>query len=145
MISVKDEAVLTVAIANERIASEIVARVIDASADAAAAIALLAIISDSEKERREIEEYLIVATASRTAGKEIAGQLNLIVECLEYQAADIVGNNVALNAAQAKIAALSDSTKEILIVALANRAVSRRISNAIDASGAVAAGIADAV
>ena len=145
MISSSDEAILTVAIANERIASEIVARVIDASADAAAAAALLAIISDSAKEKAEIEEYLIVAMANRSAAKEITAQLDLVIECLEYQAADSTGNNAALNAAQAQVAALSDSTKEILVVAIANRAAADRISAAIDASGAVAAGIADAV
>lgn len=145
MISSSDEAILTVAIANERIASEIVARVIDASADAAAAAALLAIISDSAKEKAEIEEYLIVAMANRSAAKEITAQLDLVIECLEYQAADSTGNNAALNAAQAQVAALSDSTKEILVVAMANRSAADRISAAIDASGAVAAGIADAV
>ena len=144
MISKSDEAILTVAISNERIASEIVARVIDASADIAAATALLEVISDSAKERKEIEEYLIVATASRTAGKEIAGQLNAVVECLEAQKLGIPGN-AALTAAQAKIAALSDSTKEILVVTVANRASAARISAEIDASGAVAAGIAQAI
>lgn len=144
MISKEDEAVLTVALANERIASEVVVRVIDASADIAAATALLAIISDSAKERKEIEEYLIVALANRAAGKEVAGQLNAVVDCLEAQKLGIPGN-AALNAAQAKIAALSDSTKEILVVSIANRSVSGRISDAIDASGAVAAGIADAI
>ena len=69
----------------------------------------------------------------------------LVVECLEYQAADSAANNAALNAAQAKIAALSASTKEILVVCMANRAVANRIAAAIDASGQVAAGIADAI
>lgn len=145
MISKQDEVVLTVALANERIASEIVARAIDASADPAAATALLAVISDSAKERKEIREYLIVACSSRSAGNEIASQLELVVECLEYQAADSAANNAALNAAQAKIAALSAATKEILVVACANRAVAGRIADAIDAAGQVADGIADAV
>ena len=145
MINKQDEAILAVAIANERVASEIVARAIDASADPAAATAALAVISDSAKERKEIEEYLIVGTASRSAGKEISEQLNLVVECLEYQAADVVGNNAALAAAQAKISPLSASTKEILIVCMANRAAAERVSYSIDAAGAVAAGIIDAI
>lgn len=145
MISQNDEYILTVALANERIASEIVARVIDASANPAAATALLAVISDSAQERKEIREYLTVALANRAAAAEIATQLELIVECLEYQAADLVANNTALNAAQAKIAALSTSTKEILVVAMANRAAANRVAAAIDAAGQVAAGIADAV
>ena len=52
---------------------------------------------------------------------------------------------LTLTAAQAKIAALSDSTKEILVVTVANRASAARISAEIDASGAVAAGIAQAI
>ena len=144
MISKQDEAVLTVAITNERIASEIAARIIDESADAAAAQAILSVIKDSKKERKEIREYLIVATSSRAAGNEIAEQLELVVECLEYQAADDAANNAALNAAQAKIKALSKATREIFVVALSNRAVAARIADAIDASGEVAANIADA-
>ena len=145
MISKQDEAILTVAITNERIASEIVARVIDASASPAAAQALLDIISDSKKERKEIREYLIVALCSRKHGEEIAEQLELVVECLEYQAAASAADNAALNAAQAKIKALSAGAKEYLIVSMANRASANRVVADIDASGQVAAGIADAV
>ena len=129
MISKSDEAILTVAISNERIASEIVARVIDASADPAAATALL---------------------ANRSAASEISAQLDLIVECLGYQSnqatnspAENIVENILLNAAQAKIANLSASTKEILVVCMANRASAGRIADAIDAAGAVASGIAD--
>lgn len=145
MISKKDEYILAVCLTNERLASEVVARAIDSSADPAAAIASLAIIDDSAKEQKELREYWIVATASRVAGEEIAEQQELVVECLEYQAADIVGNNAALNAAQAKIKPLSDATKEILVVAMANRAAAARVAAEIDAAGVVAAGIADAV
>ncbi len=150
MISKSDEAILTVAITNERIASEIVARAIDASADPAAAIALLAVISDSAEEKREIQEYLTVALANRSAASEISAQLDLIIECLQYQAnqatntaGDNIIENPLLNAAQAKIANLSASTKEILVVCMANRASAGRIADAIDAAGVVAAGIAD--
>ena len=145
MISKQDEAILTVAITNERIASEIVARVIDASASPAAAQALLDVISDSKKERKEIREYLIVALASRKHGEEIAEQLELVVECLEYQAAASIGDNAALNAAQAKIKALSKEAREYLIVSMANRSAAKRVADAIDASGQVAAAIADAI
>lgn len=145
MISKQDEVVLTVALTNEKIASEIVARVIDASADPAAAQALLAVISDSAKERKQIREYLTVALTSRKYADEIADQLELVVECLTYQAADDVANNTALAAAQAKIKALSKEAKEYLVVALANRAVAARIAAAVDASGQVAAGIAAAI
>jgi len=145
MISKQDEAILTVALTNERIASEIVARVIDASANPAAAQALLDIISDSKKERKEIREYLIVALASRKHGEEIAEQLELVVECLEYQAAASIGDNAALNAAQDKIKALSAGAREYLIVSMANRAAANRVADAIDASGQVAAAIADAI
>ena len=144
MISRDDEYILSTAISNERIASEIVSRMIEASANPAAAIAALAIIDDSAKERKENREYLIVATASRSVGDEIADQQELVVECLEYQAADIVGNNAALNAAQAKISPLSAKAREYLIVAMANRAAANRVADAIDAAGVVAAGIIDA-
>ena len=145
MISKQEEVVLTVALSNERIASEVAARIIDASADAAAATAILAVISDSAKERKEIREYLTVALANRAVADEIATQLELVVECLGYQAADDDGDNAALNAAQAKIKALSSQAKEYLTVALANRSIASSIASAIDASGQVAAGIADAV
>jgi len=145
MISKQDEYVLSTALSNERIASEINARLIDASASPAAAQALLDVISDSKKERKEIREYLIVALTSRKHGEEVAEQLELVVECLEYQAADSVGNNAALSAAQAKVKALSEGAKEYLIVSCANRAMASRLVSAVDASGQVAAGIADAV
>ena len=145
MIDKNDEYILGVALASERIASEINARLIEASADAAAAQALLSVISPSKKESKEIEEYLIVALTNRKFGKEIAEQLELIVECLGYQAADLAANNAALNAAQAKIKALSKETKEYLVVCLANRAAAERLAAEIDAAGQVAAGIADAV
>jgi len=144
MISKTDEYILSTALASERIASEINARLIDASADAAAAAALLAVIDDSAKERKEIREYLIVALTNRRLGEEIAEQLELVVECLGYQAADSAANNAALNAAQAKIKALSAEAKEYLVVSLANRAAAGRLADAIDAAGQVAAGIADA-
>jgi len=144
MISKQDEVVLTVALSNERIASEVSARIIDASANAASATAILAVISDSAKERKEIREYLTVALCNRAVADEIATQLELVVECLEYQAADAVGDNAALNAAQAKIKTLSSQAKEYITVAIANRAVASRIASAIDASGQVVVGIADA-
>ena len=145
MISKQDEAVLAVAIANERIASEINTRLIESSASPAEAQALLDVISDSKKERKEIKEYLIVAMASRKHGSEIAEQLELVVKCLEFQAADDVANNAALNEAQAKIKSLSKGAKEYLTVACANKKMSERLASAIEASGQVAAGIADAV
>jgi len=145
MISKTDEYILSTALASERIASEINARLIDASANPAAAAALLAVIDDSAKEKKEIREYLIVALTSRKFGEEIAEQLELVVECLEFQAADSAANNAALNAAQAKIKALSAEAKEYLVVAMANRAAAGRLADAIDAAGQVAAGIADAV
>jgi len=145
MISVNDEYILSTALASERIASEINARLIEASADAAAATALLAVISDSAQERKDIREYLTVALTNRRLAAEIAGQLELVIECLEYQAADDVANNAALNAAQASIASLSQEAREYLVVALANRAAAGRLADAVDAAGQVAAGIADAV
>lgn len=145
MISKNEEYVLGIALSNERIASELVARVIDATpADDVEAQAILDVIDDSEKESREIEEYLIVATANRNVGKEIAGQLALIVECLEYQAADDVGNNAALNAAQDQLSDLSDQAREYLIVALANREIANSIADQIDVATQSAAAIADA-
>ena len=145
MISEKDEYVLGVALANERIASEINVRLVEASADPAAAQALLDVISDSKKEKKEIKEYLIVALASRKYGSEISEQLELVVECLEYQAADDVANNAALNAAQDKIKALSNGAKEYLVVSMANKGMAERFASEIDAAGQVAAGIADAI
>ena len=146
MISENEEKVLTIALSNERIASEIVARVIDATpANAAAAQAILDVITPSEKESKEIEEYLIVALTNRNVGKEIAGQLELIVECLEYQAADSTANNAALNAAQALLVNLSDQAREYLVVALANKLIAESIADQIDLASQSAAAIADAV
>ena len=145
MISKSDEFILSSAIASERIASEINSRLIEASADASAAQALLDVIKPSKKESKEIEEYLIVALTNRKFGKEVAEQLDLIVECLEYQAADSAANNAALNAAQAKIKALSKEAREYLVVCLANRPAAARFADELDAAGQVAAGIADAV
>jgi len=145
MISQNDEYILATCLANERLASEVVARAIEASADPAAATAALAIIDDSAKEQKELREYWIVALASRAYGEEIAEQQELLVECLEYQAADDIANNAALNAAQAKIKPLSAKAREYLIVAMANRAAANRVADKIDAAGAVAAGIADAI
>lgn len=146
MISKSEEVILTVAIANERIASEIVARVIDAvPADAAAAQAILDVIKPSKKESKEIEEYLIVALCSRKYGKEIADQLDSTVKCLEFQAADDTANNAALNAEQAKLAPLSAEAKEYLVVAMANRAAAKSVASKIDVSSAQALNIADAV
>jgi len=105
---------------------------------------VLAIISDSEQERKQIEEYLIVACASRKAGKEIAEQLNLIVDCLKLQDAADPANNAALAAAQAKISAFSKETREIFIVACANRSVAKNILDAIESAGQIAAAIAAA-
>jgi hypothetical protein len=95
---------------------------------------MLKIISSSEKEEKQIEEYLIVAMASRKAGKEIYAQLAAIVEALEAHAAE---ESVA--AAQAKIASLSQETREIMVVAMANRAVAKRVADAIDAAGQIIA------
>jgi len=146
MISKSEEVILTVMLTNERIASEIVARVIDATpADDAAAQAILDVIKPSKKESKEIEEYLTVGLTNRKYGKEIAEQLDLVVECLEYQAANSAANNAALNAAQAKIKALSKEAKEYLVVAMANRAVASSVASKIDASGQAAAAIADAI
>jgi hypothetical protein len=144
MITKNEEYVLSVALANENIASEIAARVIDATpADAAAAQAILDVIDSNEKEEKQIEEYLIVALTNRKHGKEIKEQLDLVVECLGYQAADDVGNNAALNAAQAKIAPLSKEAKEYLVVAMANRSIAESIAAKIDAAGVAAAAIAE--
>lgn len=146
MIDKKEEYVLGVALANEKIASEIVARVIDSvPLDAAAAQAILDVISDSEKERKEIKEYLTVATASRSVGEEISKQLELIVKCLEYQAADDVANNAELNATQDELKILSAKAKEYLVVTLANRKVAKSVSEKIDAAISFAAGIPDAI
>lgn len=146
MITKNEEYVLSVALANENIASEIAARVIDATpADAAAAQAILDVIDSNEKEEKQIEEYLIVALASRKHGKEIKEQLDLVVECLGYQAADDVANNAALNAAQAKIKALSKEAKEYMVVAMANRSIAESVAAKIDAAGEAAKAIVDAV
>lgn len=145
MIDKNEEYVLATALASESIASEVVARVIDATpASAPAAQALLDVIDSSEKEEKEIREYLIVATAKRSSGNEIADQLELVVECLEAQALGIPGN-AALNAAQAKLANLSDEAKEILVITIANRTISDSIASKIDIATQSAAAIADAV
>lgn len=145
MISKNEEFVLGIALANENIASEIAARVIDATpANAAAAQAILDVIDSNKKEEKQIEEYLIVALTSRKYAKEIKEQLDLVVECLGYQAADDVANNAALNAAQAKIKPLSKEAKEYLVIAIANRSIAESVAAKIDASGSAVADIADA-
>jgi len=142
MISENEEKVLAIALSNERIASEIVARVIDATpADAAAAQAILDVIESSEKEEKKIEEYLIVALTNRKHAKEIKAQLDLAVECLEYQAADLTANDAALAAAQAKVEVLSDEAREYLTVALANKSIAESIADQIDAAGVAIAAI----
>lgn len=146
MIDKNEEYVLGVALANESVAAEVVARVIDATpADAAAAQAILDVISPSKKESKQIEEYLIVALTNRKHGKEIAEQLELVIECLQWQAIDLAANNAALNAAQAKIKALSKEAKEYLVVACANRAIASSIAAKIDASGEAAKAIPDSI
>jgi hypothetical protein len=146
MIDKNEERVLGIAIANAKIASEIVARVIDVTpADEAAAQAILDVISNSKKEEDEIEEYLIIALTSRRHGKEISDKLKLIVECLELQAANSVDNNDALNAKQELLIPLSEETKERLVVAIANRVIASSIAEKIDTAIAAAAGISDAV
>jgi hypothetical protein len=145
MIDKNEEYVLGVALANERVASEIVSRVIDSvPADAAAAQSILDVIDTNEKEEKEIREYLIVATTKRSVGNEIADQLELVVECLEYQAADDVANNAALNAAQAKLSVLSKEAKEYLVIAMANRSLASSVAEKIDAATSFAAAIPDA-
>jgi hypothetical protein len=146
MISENEEFVLTVALASKKVASEIVARVIDATpADAAAAQAILDVISSSEKEEKQIEEYMIIALTSRRHGKEIADKLKLIVECLELQAADSTANNAALNAKQAQLLPLSQEAKERLVIAMANRAIAKSVADKMDVAIAAAAAIPDAV
>lgn len=146
MISKHEEFVLGVALANEKMASEIVARVIDAvPADAAAAQAILDIIKTSEKEKKQIKEYLVIALTSEKHGGELATKLELIVECLEYQAANSITNNTALNAAQAKIMPLSKETKERLVICMADRDIAENVAAKIDAAGDAASAIPDAV
>ncbi len=146
MISEKEEVILGIALANKRVASELVARVIDATpADAAAAQAILDVVSSSSKEEKQIEEYLIVALTSRRLGKEVSDKLKLIVECLSLQAADLIANNAALNAKQALLSSLSKEARERLVVAMANRAVAKSVADKIDVAIVAAVAIPDAV
>lgn len=146
MISEKEEVILGIALANKRVASELVARIIDATpADAVAAQAILDVISSSSKEEKQIEEYLIVALTSRRLGKEISDKLKLIVECLSLQAADSTANNAALSAKKALLSSLSKEARERLVIAMANRAVAKSVADKIDAAIAAAVAIPDAV
>jgi len=146
MITKNEEYVLSVALASESVASEIVARVIDITpASPAAAQAVLDVISDSKKEQDQIKEYLIGGLCSRKYGSEISEQLNLIVECLEYQAADSVANNAKLTEAQDKLKPLSKESKEYMVICIANRSISKSITDKIDIATAQALNIADAV
>ena len=145
MISKNEEYVLGVAVASENIASEIVARVIDATpANIGEAQAILDIIQPSKKESKQIEEYLIIALTNRKYGKEISKQLDLIVECLEAQVKGIPGN-ADLNAAQAQLQVLSKESKEYLIIAIANKSIAESIASKIDIATAQALNIADAI
>ena len=82
--------------------------------------------------------------ANRGLGKEISGQLDLIVECLEAQALGVAGN-AALNAAQAKLQPLSKEAKEVMIVMICNRSIAKSIASKIDIATAQALNIADAI
>ena len=145
MISKNEEFILTVALASKKVASEVVARVIDVTpADAAAAQAILDVISTSEEEEKQIEEYMTIALTSRPHGKEISDKLKLIVECLQLQAADSTDNNDSLNAKQELLVPLTEETKERLVIAMANRAVAKSVAEKIDAAIAAAAAIPDA-
>ena len=146
MISQKEEFILGIALSNKKVTSELVARVIDATpADDAAAQAILDVISNSPKEERQIEEYLIIALTSRRLGKEISDKLKAIVECLSLQAADSTANNAALNAKQALLIPLGKEARERLVIAMANRAVAKSVADKIDAAIAAAVAIPDAV
>ena len=146
MISQSEERVLAIAITNARLASEIVVRVIDSTpANAIIAQEILDIISNSEKEEKQIEEYLIVALTSRRHGKEISDKLRLIVQCLEFQAANSTTNNAELNAKQELLTPISEETKERLVIAMANRAIAESVAEKINTAIAAAAAIPDAV
>lgn len=146
MITKNEEFILEVAMASERIASEIAARVLSMTPpSAAAAQAVLDVIDSNKEEERDIAEYLVVACADKSVGEEIKEQLDLVVECLEYQAADSVANNAALSAAQAKIKPLSKKAEEYMIVVCANESVAKSIVGKMDASGEYAAAIPAAV
>jgi hypothetical protein len=146
MITKKEEYILEVALTSERMASEIASRVISMTPpSAAAAQSILDVIDSNKKEEKDIQEYLTVACASQSVGEEIKGQLDLVVECLEYQAADSVANNAALAAAQSKIKLLSKKVEEYLIVSCANESIAKSIVGKINASGQYASAIVPAV
>lgn len=96
MLSENTAYVLEVAIANAKLADEIAARLIDAApADASAAQAILDILDSSLN--KQIEEYLIVALASRSSGRELSSKINGLIAVLEAQAN---GDEIAATAAQ---------------------------------------------
>jgi hypothetical protein len=144
MISKEEEYVLGIMLSNEKIATEIVARTINTMPEISNVKEVLAVISDSKQERKQIEEYLVVACANAKAGKEIAEQLNLIVDCLKFQDANDPANNAALAATQSKINSFSKKTREIFTVACANRFVAKNVLDAIESAGQIAAAIAAA-
>ena len=75
MLSENTAYILEVALANEKIADEVAARLIStAPADAAAAQAILDILDLGYNEK--IEEYLTIALTNRAAGKEISQKIS---------------------------------------------------------------------
>jgi hypothetical protein len=134
MITKEEQHVLDVAIANERIADEIVARfnigegpIVDT-----VAIELLAVIKPTEKTSKEIREYLIVALANEEYGNEIADQLDAIVEVLEVTVdATSPDFGPKLRVAQNKLKPLSAGAKKALEIACANEAISKSIAQNI--------------
>lgn len=96
MISKNTAYVLEVALANDKVADEIAARLISAApVDANEAQTILDVLDLNMN--KKIEEYLIVAMASRVAGKELAKKINGLTAVLQAQAD---GEEVAATFAQ---------------------------------------------
>jgi hypothetical protein len=132
MLSKNTEYILEVALTNAKLADEIAARVaVDTSpADGAAAQAILDILD--EKSNKKVEEYLIVALASKPAGREIAKKLNGIITVLKAFAADESTDPVAEKAAMGADK-MSDYAFEHLVVAMASKPAATEFKVAYDA------------
>jgi len=146
MITKHEEFVLSVALTNERIASEIVVRIIPHTPeDPFEALQFLDIIDTSPKEEKEIKEQLIMSLANKNHAEELSLKLNLIVRCIELQALNLKSNNDKLKTIQNQILPLSDKTKDSLLALITDKEVSKEIIKKIDNAGVFAKNIPQAI
>lgn len=146
MMTKNEEFILGVALTDEKIASEIVVRVIPHTPeDPQEAQEFLNIIQTSPEEEQYLEERLIMNITNKDHAKEFVCKLNLIVRCLELQAINCKENNEQLKKIQNQIYPLSKKTTESLISLLTNKQIGYSIVDKINAAGNFAKNIPGAI